>query len=1047
MLAAPRYFFVNRPKFALVIALVMTLAGMIAIKVLPIAEFPPIAPPNIRVSTTYPGASAKVVEETVASVLEESINGVEHVLYMSSKSSNDGSYRLTVTFDVGTDPNLALIQVKNRVSLAEARLPAEARQRGINVDKQSPDILMIVGFYSPDDSLNYAFLSNYVKINVVNQLKRVRGVSDTMIFGAADYSMRLWLDPDRMANFSITATDVLNALKEQNVQVAAGKIGAPPFDGNLQTEYTLQTKGRLETPEEFSEVIIRANADGSTVYLRDIARVELGQSDYSITGQMNGKTSANMAMYLLPEANALETGEKVKEALQKMSASFPAGMQYKVSYDTTRYVSVAVSQVVHSLIEAVVLVVLVTYLFLGNWRMTLIPTVAIPVSLIATFAVLLALGMSINTITLFAMVLAIGIVVDDAILVIENVERLMHANPELSSAQATEITMREVGGPIIATTLVLLAVFIPVALLPGVTGQMYREFAVTICVSVLFSAINALSLSPALCALLLKPGEQKQAAWFRGFNRLLDKVRNAYGRGVAFVIRRVVVMGVLYVLLLGVAVWLFEKAPTGFVPSEDKGLMIVNIQLPDASSLQRTELTVKKVEAMVSSQPEVESVAAIVGFSVLSGGAQSNAGTLFVVLKHWDERKGMEHSVFALQQRVNGMAYMMLPEAQVYAIAPPAVPGMGIAGGTEVVIEDTLGRSHVELAGVINNVVADLSQRPEFASVFSTFRANVPQYNIDIDRQKSKSLGVPLSEIFTTLQAQLGSLYINDFSKFGQTYRVIMQAESRFRSDLDDLDALYVRSETGEMVPISTLMHAEPVLGPDVGERYNLYRSATVRANTLPGVSSGTAIDVVRQVVSNALPEGYQLEWTGFTYQELSAGNLAIYAFAAALVFVYLFLVAQYESWTIPLAVILLVPVALLGAVGLLTALGMPFNLYAQIGVVLLIGLAAKNAILIVEFARKLREQEHKGIDDAARTAAHLRFRAVMMTVLCFVLGILPLVFASGAGMFAQKSVGLTVLGGMLAVLFIGLLYVPTFFVLVQRTRERFKSHPVAGQA
>ena len=1043
MLAAPRYFFVSRPKFALVIALVMTLAGLIAIKVLPIAEYPPIAPPNIRVTTTFPGASAKVVEETVAAVLEESINGIENVIYLSSKSSNDGSYRLTVTFDVGTDPNLALIQVKNRVSLAESRLPQEVKQRGLNVDKQSPDILMIVGFYSPDDSLDYAFLSNYVKINVVNELKRVPGVADTLIFGAADYSMRLWLDPDRMANFGITATDVLLALREQNVQVAPGKIGAPPFEGNLQTEYTLQAKGRLETPEEFSEVIIRASADGSTIYLRDIARVELGQSDYAITGQLDGKTAANMAMYLLPEANALETGEKVKALLQQMSANFPAGMHYKVGYDTTRYVSVAVAQVVRSLIEAVLLVVLVTFVFLGNWRMTLVPTLAIPVSLIATFAVLLGLGMTINTITLFGLVLAIGIVVDDAILVIENVERLMHENPTLSSAQATEITMREVGGPIIATTLVLLAVFVPVALLPGVTGQMYRQFAVTICVSVLFSAVNALSLSPALCSLLLRPGEQKPAAWFRGFNKLLDRVRGVYGRGVAFVIRRIAVMGVVYALLAGVAVWLFNQTPTGFVPSEDKGLMIVNIQLPDASSLQRTEATVKKVVAMVERQPEVESVAAIVGFSVLSGGAQSNAGTLFVVLKHWDRREGMAQSVFALQQRVNAMAYMMLPEAQVYAMAPPAVPGMGVAGGTEVVIEDTLARPHAELAGIVNNVVAELSQRPEFASVISTFRANVPQYYIEIDRQKAKNLGVPLSEIFTTLQAQLGSLYINDFSKFGQTYRVIMQAESKFRSDLDDLDALYVRSESGEMVPISTLMHAKPVLGPDIAERYNLYRSATVRANTLPDVSSGTAIAVVRDSVTALLPEGYQIDWTGFTYQEISAGDLAIYAFAAALVFVYLFLVAQYESWTIPLAVLLLVPAALLGAVGLLTAVGMPFNLYAQIGVVLLIGLAAKNAILIVEFARKLREQEGKSIGEAARLAAHLRFRAVMMTVLCFVLGILPLVFASGAGMFAQKTVGLTVLGGMLAVLFIGLLYVPAFFVLVQRMRERFKA---AGQ-
>jgi len=1038
MNASPRYFFIARPKFALVIALVMTLAGLLAIKQLPVAEYPPVAPPNIRVTTSYPGASSKVVEESVASVMEESINGVEHMIYMSSKSANDGSYRLTVTFDVGTDPDLALIQVKNRVSLAEPRLPQEVKQRGITVDKQSPDILMIVGFYSPDDSLDYAYLSNYTKINVVNQLKRVPGVSDATIIGQADYSMRLWLDPDRMANFGITATDVLNAMREQNVQVAAGKIGAPPFEGNLQTEYTLQVKGRLDTPEEFGEVIIRANADGSTVYLRDVARVELGQSDYSVTGELNRKTSAALALYLLPEANALQTGKKVKDLLEQMSQTFPQGLAYKIGYDTTRYVSVAINQVVHSLFEAVALVVLVTFLFLGNWRMTLVPTIAIPVSLIATFVVLLGIGMSINTVTLFGLVLAIGIVVDDAILVIENVERLMHEHPDWSAAQATEQTMREVGGPIIATTLVLLAVFIPVALLPGITGQIFRQFAVTICVSVLFSAVNALSLSPALCVLLLKPGEQHQSAWFRRFNRALDKVRNGYGRGVAFIIHRIVIMGVVYALLAGAALWLFEKSPTGFVPTEDKGAMFVNIQLPDASSLQRTTATIKKVVAMVEAQPEVESVTAIIGFSVLSGAAQSNAGTLFVVLKHWDDRKGMDHSVMALAQRVNGMAYMMLPEAQVFAITPPAVPGMGVAGGTEFVIEDTLARPHAELAGVINNMVADLSQQPGFANVFSTFRANVPQYLIDVDRQKAKTLGVPLSEIFNTLQAQLGSTYINDFTKFGQTYRVIMQAESKFRSDLDDLDALYVRSDAGEMVPISTLMTTEAVLGPDVAERYNLYRSATVRASMLPGVSSSVGVDAVRQV-AKSLPDGYQLEWTGFTFQELSAGNLAVYAFALALVFVYLFLVAQYESWSTPIAIILLVPVAMLGAIGLLSAVGMPFNLYAQIGVVLLIGLAAKNAILIVEFARKLRENDGHDIASAARTAAHLRFRAVIMTVLCFVLGILPLVFAQGAGMFSQKSVGITVLGGMLAVLFIGVLFIPALYVCVQRTREHLK--------
>ncbi len=1032
-------FFINRPKFALVIAIIMTLAGSLSIYILPVNEYPAIAPPNIVVSGVYPGASAEVVEATVGTVIEDKVNGVEDMIYMSSKSANDGSYSLTVTFKVGADSDMALVRVQNRVKLAEPMLPTEVTAMGLNIDERSPDMLKIISFTSPDESLDYKFISNYVKINVQSALARLEGISSADILGQADYSMRLWLDPDRMATLGLSVQDIHASLKEQNIQVAAGKIGAPPFDGPLQTEYTLQTKGRLQEVEEFERIVLRARADGSAIYLRDVARVELGQSDYNFYGETDGTPAVNLALYLLADANALAAGEAVDQMLEELSRNFPEGMDYIIGYDTTRYVSTAVRQVVTSLFQAVVLVIAVTFLFLGNWRATLVPTVAIPVSLVASFAVLLAVGMSINTVTLFGLILAIGIVVDDAILVIENCDRHLREDPDMTPKDAALITMREVGGAVIATTLVLLAVFIPVAMLPGITGVMYRQFAVTICVAVVFSSVNALTLSPALCSLLLKQGQQQEARWYRGFLAGFGKLTAGYDRGVSWVLRKLAVVALIFLAWMGALGFGFVSTPTGFVPDEDKGAMFVNVQLPDASSLNRTKDAMDKVANILAADPAVQTVTSVTGFSLLTGAMASNGGTLFVVLNHWDERQSKEDLVFSVAQRINGMAFMQVPEAQVFAITPPAVPGMGAVGGLELMLQDTLARSPAELASVLNHFIVDGNQTPGLMNVFSTYRANVPQYFIDIDRVKAKNLGVPLNEIFITLQAQMGSLYINDFNKFGQTYRVVMQAESEYRSDLGDLDHFYVRSSAGDMVPLSTLVTTRPILGPDVSSRYNLYRAASLRANTAPGYSTGQSMQAFEDLAQRSLPSGYRVEWTGMAYQEREAGSTAIFAYLLALIFVYLFLVAQYESWSVPAAIILVVPMAIGGAIVGLLLTGTALNLYAQIGIVLLIGMAAKNAILIVEFARHRREELGEDILVAAQDAARTRFRAVCMTAISFILGILPLVFATGAGAFGQRSLGITVFGGMLAALLVGTFFIPGFYAIVQGLREKLK--------
>ena len=1027
-------FFINRPVLATVLAILITLVGGISIPILPIAQFPEISPPTVNVAATFTGASSEVVEETVTTPIEEQINGVEGMTYMSSDSSNDGTMSINVTFEIGYDLDIAAVDVQNRVQLATPRVPEEVSKYGISVNKQSTSLILAVNLISPDGSRDDLFLSNYIDIHISDVLKRIPGVGDLTIWGEREYSMRIWLNPDKLASLGITTTDVANAIEEQNVQVAAGSIGQPPIPKGQQFQFTITTLGRLETVEEFEDIIIRANPDGSVVRIKDVATVDLGAETYTTKATLDGGNTVGIGTYQLPGANALDLAKEIRAAMEVLKEDFPSGVDYAIIYDTTEFVKASIQEVVITLFEAFILVFIVVFIFLQNFRATLIPAITIPVSLIGTFALINALGFSINTLTLFGLVLAIGLVVDDAIVVVENASRLI-AEKGVSSREATSEAMKEVTGPIVATSLVLMAVFVPVSFMPGITGQLYRQFALTIACSVAISTINALTLSPALCALFLKKDAGKKFWFFKKFDQGFDWFKDRYhGLVVTLTARWEIVVGVFAVLMV-VTYFMFTIVPTGFVPEEDQGYFIINVQGPEGSSLERTEETMKEVYNILVNTPGVAHVVSIAGLNFLTSSSDSNTGAMFAVLEPWGKRKSYALSVFGIIESVR-KEFAGIQGAVVVAFNAPPIQGLSSTGGFQFELEDRSSLDIQTLANVTKEMIEKGNEKPELTGLFSSFTADVPGLYIELDRTKAKTQGIAISDIFDTLQAYLGALYVNDFNKFGRVYRVFMQAEDSYRAEVADISRLYVRTETGGMVPLSTLIDVKEIVGPETVTHYNLYRSTEIDGDSAPGYSSGQAIQAMEALAEEVLPEGMGYEWSGTSYQEIKAGNMAPLIFALSIVFVFLFLAALYESWAMPFMVMLAVPLALLGAMSAQYLRGLTNDVYCQIGLVMLIGLASKNAILIVEFAKQRRE-EGLPVVEAAMQAAMIRLRPILMTAFAFILGVFPLVIASGAGAQSRHSLGTAVFGGMILSTMLSLIVVPVFYVIIENLRER----------
>lgn len=1029
-------FFINRPRFAIVIAILFLLSGLIALFTLPITLYPNITPSVITVSTRYPGADAQTVLDTVIQPIESQINGVKRMLYMSSTATDDGSASVKVTFDIGTDGDTNTVNTQNRVNWATAQLPQEVQRQGVITKEASSNILAVITLYSPNGTYSELELSNFMSISVKDEIARIPGVGDVMEFGEMTYAMRIWLDTMRMASLKVTVEDVKSAIAAQNVQVSAGALGDAPSSPEQAERLSVAAQGRLANPEQFGSIVIRSNSDGSQVRLRDIARVEMGAETYSGISTLNGKPAAMLAVYQLNEANGLEIAREINKRLDRLKNNlFPEDLEYGIQYDTTKFITASIDEVKNTLFEAVLLVVLVTFLFLQDWRSTLVPTIAIPVSLVGTFAVMLGIGYSINMTTLFGLILAIGIVVDDAIVVIENVSRLMEEE-HLPPKEAALKSMKQVTGPIIATTSVLLAMFVPVCFLPGITGVMYRQFGITISVAVFISMINALTLSPALCALLLKPVDpnRRKFFFFRWFDAGFDKLTRGYSSIVKSLLRKSVLVLLLYAVMGAGALKLYTLLPTGFIPNEDQGAFFVSVQLPDGASLMRTEKVTQKVTGILRGIPEVEDFIFTSGFNILNGINASNCAFGIVTLKDWSERKDKEKQQDAVIAKFYAKA-LQIPDASIVPFGVPSIPGLGTTSGFSLMLQDTSGNmTPQDFQKTLNEILVEANNSPVFSSVYSTFRASFPQVYLDIDREKAIRLGVTPDSINTALQGIFGSTYVNDFNKYGKSYKVELQGDNVFRDDVRDLTKAYVRNGKGDMVPLGTLVDIKYNFVPQFLTRYNMFQSVLVNGSAAPGYSSGQAMDEMEKIVKK-VNSGMSFEWTDMSYQEKLASNQIVIVFALALLFIYLFLVAQYESWMIPFSVLLSVPVAFLGAVLSLYLLNIENNIYTQVGFVLLFGIACKTAILIVEFAK---EQHEKGtpILEAAEYAARLRFRAVLMTAVSFILGTFPLVVALGAGAVSRRSLGTAVFGGMLVSVIIGTLLIPVFYAVIQRMIE-----------
>lgn len=1031
-------FFINRPIFATVLALLTVVAGLVTLGILPIAQYPDITPPTVQVSAVYPGANAQTVAQTVGIPIEQQVNGVDGMLYMSSNSSSSGAYSLTITFAVGTDIDMATVQVQNRVSVAQASLPTPVVVQGVTVQKQSSNIVMFLTMTSDNKEYDGLYLSNYATLNLTDQLTRVPGVGAVNVMGAGDYSMRIWLNPAVLRIRNLSAADVYQAIQSQNMEVSAGTVGQPIGKDNANAyQYSLTVKGRLTSPEEFGNIILRTEAGGKVLRLKDVAHIDLGSASYNVVSRLNGQPTAAIAIYQQPGSNSLDVSEGVKDKMQELAQSFPVGITYNVTLDTTDVIHASIDEVLVTFLETTLLVVLVIFLFLQNWRAVIIPCISIPVSLIGTLAVMALFDFSINTLTLFGLILAVAIVVDDAIVVVENSTRLLDTG-KLSVHQAVTNAMGEITGPIVGVVLVLLAVFIPTMLVSGISGQLYKQFALTIAASTVLSGINSLTLTPALCALILKPTKPTRAPLFRGFNFIYDKTQAVYDKTVGALLRRPILALLSYAVLTALAVLLFVKWPSTFVPEEDDGYFLAVVQLPPASSLERTEAVGKEINNILNSYPEVKNYIGISGFSVMGGGEQSNSGTYFVILKNWDERKGKKHTAQNVVNRFNAQAYG-IQEAEVFAMVPPAIPGMGATGGLQLQLEDRHNLGATEMQHAVETLMETYHTKPALASVSSQYQANVPQYFLNIDRDKVQLMGIPLNSVFTSLGYYMGAAYVNDFVEFGRIYQVKLGARNLSQRIIDDVLKLSVQNESGEMVPFSAFMQVTEQLGMDQINRYNMYSTASLTCNVAQGSSSGEAIQQMEELFKEQLGDEFGYEWTSVAYQETQAGTTTTVVLVMALLVAFFVLAAQYESWTSPVAAVMGLPVALLGAMIGCWVMGTPVSIYTQIGIILLVALSAKNGILIVEFARDFRAQGNS-IRDAAFQAGHIRLRPILMTSLAFVLGVMPLLFSTGAGAESRVALGAAVVFGMAMNTLLATVYIPNFYELMQKLQEKFSS-------